>query len=46
MFAGEATHLRYYSTVHGAYLTGQREAKRLINYYAAEKNKTKNLSRI
>ena len=32
-FAGEATHLRFYSTVHGAYLSGQREAKRLYEYY-------------
>ena len=36
-FAGEATHLRYYSTAHGAYLSGQREAKRLIDYYSASK---------
>jgi len=29
LFAGEATTEEYYSTVHGAYLTGIREAKRL-----------------
>ncbi|RNA08526.1 spermine oxidase [Brachionus plicatilis] len=35
-FAGEATHENYYSTVHGAYLTGIREADRII----AELNNT------
>ena len=29
MFAGEATHLTYYSTTHGAFESGKREAKRL-----------------
>ena len=29
LFAGEATSIEYYSTVHGAYCTGIREAKRL-----------------
>ena len=29
LFAGEATSIEYYSTVHGAYCTGVREAKRL-----------------
>ncbi|ELU01057.1 hypothetical protein CAPTEDRAFT_98966, partial [Capitella teleta] len=29
MFAGEATHPEFYSTVHGAFLTGQREAQRI-----------------
>ncbi|XP_034936722.1 uncharacterized protein [Chelonus insularis] len=33
LFAGEATHNHYYSTVHGAVETGFREANRLINYY-------------
>ncbi|XP_008549418.1 spermine oxidase isoform X1 [Microplitis demolitor] len=33
MFAGEATHEHYFSTVHGAIESGEREAKRLINYY-------------
>ncbi|XP_070523083.1 uncharacterized protein [Cardiocondyla obscurior] len=32
LFAGEATHDHYYSTVHGAVETGFREADRLINY--------------
>ncbi|KAG7190623.1 hypothetical protein KM043_006707 [Ampulex compressa] len=33
LFAGEATHEHYYSTVHGAVETGFREADRLIDYY-------------
>ena len=36
LFAGEACSPRYYSTVHGAYLSGQREAKRLVNFYSNE----------
>ncbi|XP_052420492.1 spermine oxidase-like [Carassius gibelio] len=34
LFAGEATHENFYTTTHGAYLTGVREAERLISYYA------------
>ncbi len=34
LFAGEATHVNFYTTTHGAYLTGVREAERLISYYA------------
>ncbi|KAL1501747.1 hypothetical protein ABEB36_007020 [Hypothenemus hampei] len=33
LFAGEATHPYYFSTVHGAIETGFREADRLIDYY-------------
>jgi len=33
LFAGEATHVNFYTTTHGAYLTGVREAERLISYY-------------
>jgi len=32
LFAGEATHREYFSTSHGALLSGQREADRIINY--------------
>ncbi|XP_034043708.1 spermine oxidase [Thalassophryne amazonica] len=33
LFAGEATHRKYYSTTHGALLSGQREATRLTEMY-------------
>ncbi|XP_052859700.1 spermine oxidase-like [Anopheles cruzii] len=33
LFAGEATSVKHYSTVHGAIESGQREANRLINLY-------------
>ncbi|XP_052771740.1 spermine oxidase-like [Mya arenaria] len=32
-FAGEATHPSFYSTTHGALLTGHREAKRILDLY-------------
>ena len=32
LFAGEATNRQFYGTVHGAYLTGVREADRLLKY--------------
>ncbi|XP_064599632.1 peroxisomal N(1)-acetyl-spermine/spermidine oxidase-like isoform X2 [Liolophura sinensis] len=34
LFAGEATHKSFYSTTHGALLTGQREAQRIIDIYS------------
>ncbi|KAH7276608.1 hypothetical protein KP509_39G014400 [Ceratopteris richardii] len=33
LFAGEATHRNFYSTTHGAYLSGVREADRLLDYF-------------
>lgn len=33
LFSGEATHRQYYSTTHGALLSGQREAARLVEMY-------------
>jgi hypothetical protein len=33
LFAGEATHSSYYSTVHGAIESGWREAERLTEFY-------------
>ena len=34
LFAGEATHQDFYSTVHGAYLSGLRESQRLAELYS------------
>ncbi|XKL59615.1 hypothetical protein PGB90_000631 [Kerria lacca] len=37
LFAGEATHPHYYSTVHGAVETGWREADRILNFRKMKK---------
>ncbi|CAN7015041.1 unnamed protein product [Brassica rapa subsp. trilocularis] len=36
MFAGEATHRTHYSTTHGAYYSGMREANRLLKHYKCD----------
>lgn len=33
VFAGEACHDKYYSTAHGAYLSGIEQTKQFLNYY-------------
>lgn len=38
LFAGEATHSSFYSTVHGAIETGHREAQRIISQYGSGNN--------
>ncbi|XP_030754642.1 spermine oxidase-like isoform X4 [Sitophilus oryzae] len=38
LFAGEATHRKYFSTVHGAVDSGYREADRLIQFYKKRQN--------
>jgi len=37
-FAGEATHQTYFSTTHGAMLSGQREADRILNHYQCNRD--------
>jgi hypothetical protein len=34
LFAGEATHSKHFSTVHGAYFTGVRESDRILNSFS------------
>ncbi|XP_051132005.1 probable polyamine oxidase 5 isoform X2 [Andrographis paniculata] len=35
LFAGEATHRTHYSTTHGAYFSGLREANRILKHYSS-----------
>jgi len=37
LFAGEATHRHFYSTTHGAFSTGEREAQRIVSQYSSTK---------
>lgn len=37
LLAGEATHRRYFSTTHGAYETGQAQAKVILDYIYSER---------
>ncbi|XP_052183254.1 probable polyamine oxidase 5 [Diospyros lotus] len=37
LFAGEATHRTHYSTTHGAFFSGLREANRLLQHYQCRK---------
>ena len=37
LFAGEATHRYFFSTVHGAFISGEREAKRIISHASGTK---------
>lgn len=39
LFAGEATHPSFYSTTHGALLTGNREAARICKFWKPEEGK-------
>ncbi|KAM5153168.1 peroxisomal N(1)-acetyl-spermine/spermidine oxidase-like [Mantella aurantiaca] len=38
LFAGEATHPNFYTTTHGAYMTGVREADRILQLYEFKAN--------
>lgn len=38
LFAGEATHSDYFSTVHGAIESGYREARRILSLYGKHQN--------
>jgi hypothetical protein len=38
LLAGEATHKHYFSTTHGAYETGQAQAKVILDYIHSERS--------
>lgn len=39
LFAGEAIHPQYFSTVHGAFMSGIEQAKKILNFYEQKKMK-------
>ena len=46
LFAGEATHRTHYSTTHGAYFSGLREANRLLQHYHLGVGAAKGIAKI
>ena len=42
LFAGEATHDHYYSTLHAAYATGVREGSRIVKWKQLQQKALKN----
>jgi hypothetical protein len=46
LFAGEAAHAHYYSTTHGAWLSGLREAKQILRAYKLESSDLTGLERV
>lgn len=37
LLAGEATHHQYFSTVHGAFLSGMEQAETILNFISEDK---------
>lgn len=38
LFAGEACHEKYFSTAHGAFISGSDQAQRIVEFYKQTKN--------